>query len=143
MGMCTLSIVLDSFAERSGNEVVPSQRLWFMSSFALTLGSFILISGRLGDLFGLKKIFLIGWVWTTIWTLICGFSVFSNSVIFFIISRAFQGIGFALLWPCGLGILGTIYEIGPRKNFVFGVFGAMGPSGATLSGLMASVIAQL
>lgn len=138
-----MNIVLDSFAEASGTPIPSTIKVWFMGSFALTVGTFILISGRLGDLFGLKLVFTIGWVWVTIWSLICGLSVYSNSIIFFIVCRAFQGIGFALILPCGLGLLGVMYDSGRRKNLVFGLVGAAGPTGACTGGLMAAVVSEL
>jgi DHA2 family multidrug resistance protein-like MFS transporter len=115
-----------------------------MGSFALTVGTFILVSGKLGDIFGLKLIFCIGWFWIAISSLITGLSVYSDSVVFFIICRAIQGIGFALLLPCGMGILGTVYSNGTtRKNLVFGLVGVNGPVGATICAIMAAVIGQL
>ena len=63
------------------------------------------------------------------------------SVEFFIICRALQGIGFALLIPCGMGILGNIYPNGERKNLVFGCVGANGPAGAFFGAFIAALIA--
>ncbi|CAK7899070.1 aminotriazole resistance protein [[Candida] anglica] len=143
MCLSTMNLILESFAERSNTDIEPTLKVWFMGSYALTVGTFILISGRIGDIVGLKKVFITGWIWVTVWSLISGLSVFSNSITFFIICRAFQGIGFALLLPCGLGILGFMYAPGSRKNFVFGLVGASGPVGATIGALMAAVIAQL
>ncbi|SGZ52106.1 CIC11C00000004218 [Sungouiella intermedia] len=139
MSLSTMNIVLESFSERSGHEVP----MWFMGSYALTLGTFILISGRLGDLFGLRKIFVLGWLWAAFWCLITGLSYYSNSSEFFIICRAFQGIGFALIIPCGMGIMGTVYPNGKRKNLSFAFVGASAPVGATIGCLMAGVVGQL
>lgn len=138
MSLSTMNIILDSF-----DSVETSQKVWFMGSFSLTVGTVILIGGKLGDLFGLKKIFIIGWFWCFIWCLIIGFSKYANTIIFFIICRAFQGIGFALLLPCGMGILGSCYSNGSRKNLAFGAVGASGPSGAAVGCLMAAVVGQL
>lgn len=141
MCMSTMKVLIDSFAEQSGN-IEESEKVWFMGSFALTVGTFILVSGRLGDLFGLKKIFLIGWAWITVWSIVIGLSYYSKSITFFIICRAFQGIGFALLLPCGLGILGSVYANGQRKNIAFSCLGAAGPLGAAVGAIMAAVFAQ-
>ncbi|KAK6455226.1 major facilitator superfamily domain-containing protein [Scheffersomyces xylosifermentans] len=143
MSLSTMNKVLDSFASFSGDsQIDDSKKVWFMGSFALTVGTFILLSGKLGDLFGLKLVFCIGWFWVAIWSLITGLSIYSHSIIFFIISRAFQGIGFALLLPCGMGILGSVYQNGDRKNFAFGSLGASGPTGATIGAIMAAIIGQ-
>ncbi|CAN3356682.1 aminotriazole resistance protein [Diutina catenulata] len=138
MALTPMNIVMESFGSHDA-----AIRVWFMGSFALTVGTFILISGRLGDIYGLKLVLLIGWGWVFVWSLIAGCSVYTNSVIFYIICRAFQGIGFALLMPCALGILGTVYDNNSRKNLAFGLVGAGGPTGATIGALMAGVVSQL
>lgn len=142
MSLTPMNIILDSFAENS-DSIEGSERVWFMGSFALTVGTFILISGRLGDLFGLKQMLLVGWAWVVVWAIVTGLSYYSHSIIFFIICRAFQGIGFALILPCALGILGNIYPIGDRKNLAFGCVGASGPVGATFGAIFAAILAEL
>lgn len=140
MALSTKNVILDSFNDQNFDR---SQAVWFMGSFALTVGTFILISGRIGDVFGLKLVFVTGWVWVAISSLVTGLSYYSRSIVFFIVCRAIQGIGFALILPCGMGILGTIYPNGERKNIVFGCVGALGPTGAFFGALMAALLAQL
>lgn len=143
MSLSTMNIVLESFAQLEGIEIGTSQKIWFMGSFALTLGTFILVSGRIGDIVGLKKVFIIGYYWASITSLMVGCSYYAKSLVFFIICRALQGIGYALMLPCGFGILGTVYRQGKRKNFAFACLGAAAPAGATAGCIMAGVIAQL
>lgn len=143
MSLSTMNIVFDSFSERAKHEIALSQKVWFMGSYALTLGTFILVSGRMGDLFGLRKMFLFGWIWAATWCLITGLSYYSNLLEFFITCRAFQGIGFAFILPCGMGILGTVYPSGRRKNLAFAIVGASAPVGATIGCIMAAVVGQL
>lgn len=142
MSLSTMNIVLESFSKLQKQEIPSSQQVWFMGSFALTVGTFILISGRLGDLFGLKKMFLFGWFWAALWSLITGITYYTQSSVFYIVCRALQGIGFAFILPCGMGILGTVYPNGKRKNLAFGAVGASAPVGATIGCLMAAVVAQ-
>lgn len=114
---------------------------WLMASFPLVSGSFILISGRLGDIYGLKKMLLLGYIWLTIWSLICGLSSFSHNDTFFITSRAFQGLGISFVLPNLLGIVGNIYKPGTRrKNIVISLIGMCAPIGATFGGLFAGVV---
>lgn len=143
LSLSTMEIVLDDFARFSTTPIDSTIKIWFMGSFALTMGTFILISGKLGDLFGLKMVFNIGWIWVILSSLITGLSYYSKSIIFYIFCRAIQGIGFALLLPCGMGILGNIYPNGTRKNVAFACVGAAGPTGAALGALFAGIIAQL
>lgn len=140
MSLSIMDFVLASFPVPENEH--STIKVWFMASFALTVGTFILISGKMGDLFGLKKIILYGWIWEAVASLLTGLSYYTNSVIFFIICRALQGIGFALLLPCGMGVLGNVYPNGFRKNLAFSCVGAAGPTGATLGALFAAIIAQ-
>lgn len=143
MSLSTMNIILNSFSDLEGKEIPSSRKVWFMGSYALTLGTFILVSGRLGDLFGLKKMFIFGWFWAAAWSLVTGLSYFAKSSEFFILCRALQGVGFAFILPCGMGVLGTVYPNGKRKNFAFAFVGASAPVGATIGTIMAAVVAQL
>lgn len=98
-----LHIIGDSFGTRN-----PGQLSWFAAAYSLTVGTFILIAGRLGDVYGHKKFFIIGFFWYALWSLLAGFSVYSNQI-FFDCCRAFQGIGPALLLPNAIAILGRTY----------------------------------
>lgn len=113
---------------------------WLIAGYSLTVGTFILFSGRLGDLFGYKTIYLIGMSWFSLWSLVCGLAVYSNHVLF-VFGRVLQGIGPALILPNGLAILGATYAPGRRKSLAFAAFAATAPAGsvigATFSGLFA------
>lgn len=143
MSLSTMNIILSSFSALEGKTIPDSRKIWFMGSYALTLGTFILVSGRLGDLFGLRKMFVFGWFWAAFWALVSGLAYYTKSLEFFILCRALEGIGFAFILPCGMGILGTIYPNGQRKNFAFAFVGAAAPTGATVGCIMAAVVAQL
>ncbi|KAK8161789.1 YOR378W-like protein [Phyllosticta citrichinensis] len=121
----------------------PGQQSWFTAAHSLTVGTFILIAGRLGDMFGHKKLFVFGWFWFSFWSLISGFTVYSHSQIFLDISRALQGIGPAVLLPSSLALLGQAYPPGRRKEMVFSFFGATAPNGFTLGAVFSGIMAQL
>eukprot|EP00026_Physarum_polycephalum_P005889 Phypoly_transcript_05928.p1 GENE.Phypoly_transcript_05928~~Phypoly_transcript_05928.p1 ORF type:complete len:545 (+),score=60.63 Phypoly_transcript_05928:205-1839(+) len=116
---------------------------WFLAAYSLTVGTFILIAGRLGDMYGHKRVFIIGYVWYGLWSLITGFSAYSHSEIFYDICRAFQGIGPAFMMPNALAILGRVYGNGTRKDMVFAVFGATAPNGFLVGALFSALFAQL
>jgi len=99
------------------------QTSWFLASYSLTVGTFVLIAGRLGDLYGHKRMVVFGWSWFGLWSLIAGFSAFPRSPILFDVCRALQGIGPAILLPNALAIVGRAYQPGQRKNMVFALFG--------------------
>ncbi|KAL9087042.1 MAG: hypothetical protein Q9165_006870 [Trypethelium subeluteriae] len=118
----------------------PSDLPWLIAAYSLTVGTFILLSGRLGDLFGYKRLLLAGFAWFALWSLVAGLAVYSNHVLF-TFARALQGIGPAIVLPNALAILGATYAPGPRKDMVFAVFGATAPGGSVVGGAMAAVLA--
>ncbi|KAF2681417.1 MFS general substrate transporter [Lentithecium fluviatile CBS 122367] len=115
---------------------------WFSASFSMSVGTFILPAGRLGDMYGHKRIYLIGWLWFSVWSLISGFSYTSNNI-FFSICRAFQGIGPALLVPNAVALIGRTLPVGPKRMIGFACFGACGPLGATAGAVFSALLADL
>ena len=120
----------------------PAYLSWMPAAYSLTVGTFILPSGRLGDLFGHRKIFVIGYLWLAVWSVIAGVSVYSGQILFDI-CRAFQGIGLALIMPNALAILGRTYEPGRRKDMVFSIFGSTAPGGFVVGAIFSSLFGQL
>ena len=138
-----LSIVPQHIIGRSfGIDNQPGKLSWFSAGYSLTVGTFILIAGRLGDVFG-QKIFLIGgYVWYGVWSALAGIAVYSGPE-FFIFCRAMQGIGPALLLPNALAIIGRCYDPGLRQGMIFSLFGATAPGGFLLGGVFSSLLSQM
>lgn len=135
------SIAPSRIIGRSFGSTNPAQLSWFPAAYSLTVGTFILIAGRLGDLFGHKKLFLGGLAWLGLWSLLAGFSVYSTNV-FFDCCRAFQGMGCAFTLPNAIAILGRSYQPGTRKQMVFSLFGATAPSGFVTGAVFSSLLAE-
>ncbi|EME42854.1 hypothetical protein DOTSEDRAFT_173327 [Dothistroma septosporum NZE10] len=118
----------------------PGVLSWLIAGYSLTVGTFILFSGRLGDLFGWKKMLVMGYVWFAVWSLIAGLAAYSNHVLF-VFARVFQGMGPAVCLPNGLALLGGLYGPGKRKNMAFAVFGACAPGGSIVGAAFAGLFA--
>lgn len=118
----------------------PGDLVWLIAGYSLTVGTFILFSGRLGDLYGYKLMFLIGMGWYAVWSAVCGLAVYSDHVLF-TFARVLQGIGPALSLTNGLAIFGASYAPGRRKAIVFAVFGGCAPSGSILGAAFAGLFA--
>ncbi|KAJ3003365.1 hypothetical protein HKX48_001796 [Thoreauomyces humboldtii] len=116
---------------------------WFAAGYSLTVGTFILVAGRTGDILGYKKVFMAGFLWFGIASLATGFSVYAKNTILFDVLRTLQGLGPAFLLPNGLAIMGSTYPPGPRKNMVFSLFGATAPLGFLVGAVFSSLFAQL
>jgi MFS family permease len=129
-------------------DTTPGSLAWYSASYGLTAGTFVLPAGRLGDLFGHKKIFIIGFFWFGAWSLAAGFAEMvqmragGGGTVFFCLCRAMQGVGPAMLVPNGQAMLGRTYVPGKRKNVVMSLFGAAAPLGFVLGAVMSSLFAE-
>ena len=112
------------------------------AAYSLTVGPFLLPSGRIGDVFGHRRIFIVGYIWLALSSLLTGFSVYSGSILFDIL-RGLQGIGPALLLPNGIAILGRTYPPGRRKDMVFSIFASTAPRSFVVGALFSALFAQL
>ena len=112
---------------------------WPASAFSLTVASFLLIFGRLADMYGGFPVYVAGMAWLTVWSLVAGFS--TNDIMLYF-CRALQGLGPAAFLPSSVMILGSIYRPGPRKNLVFSIYGACAPLGFFVGIFFAGVTAE-
>jgi len=133
----SLNLALPSIGRELG---IPQQDLqWLISAYALTFGCFLLLAGKLADIFGRKLVFLVGCVWFTIWTLVGGFSPNRISLDIF---RGLQGLGAAAIVPSGIGILGVSFQPGPTKNKAFATFSAGAPLGGAMGLVLGGVCTE-
>ena len=100
---------------------------WVVTAYAITFGGFLLLGGRMADLLGRRRIFLVGLTLFTLASLTCGLA---SSAGVLILSRAVQGVGAAIVSPATLSIITTTFEEGSERNKALGIWGAMGGSGA-------------
>ncbi|KAL1296488.1 hypothetical protein AAFC00_000001 [Neodothiora populina] len=132
LGLCnsltTLEIIGDSFGVTA-----PGELSWIISGYGLSLGTFILIGGRLGDELGNKAVFVIGMGWLALTSMMAGVSVHSSYPVY-ILARVLQGLGPALTVPNALAIMGKSFSQGPR-NMGFAWFAPSAPAGA-MAGLV-------
>jgi EmrB/QacA subfamily drug resistance transporter len=110
---------------------------WVITAYSLTFGGLLLFGGRTGDLFGRRRMFMIGVGLFAGASLVGGFS---NSEAMLIIARAFQGAGGAIAAPTALALLATTFTEPAARSRAFGVFAAMGASGGALGLLLGGVL---
>lgn len=106
--------------------------------YGLTYGALVVCGGRLGDLYGRKKIFTLGLYTFLLSSLACAFS---PTVIWLIIARLFQGVGASLLAPqvlASIKVLFTSKEQPKAVSFFSSVFGLASVIGQLLGGLLLS-----
>jgi MFS family permease len=106
----------------------------------LTQGAFVLVSGRIGAVYGHKTILLLGGAWWILWTLINGFC--TESIISFAIARALSGIGAAIVMPNVVAEIGITFPPGKLRNLTFGFFGCGAPFGGTFGCVLIGLFIQ-
>ena len=116
----------------------PGDLSWLIAAYSLTVGTFILLAGRLGDMYGYKRMLIIGYSWFSLWSMVAGLAVYSGHVLF-TFARVLQGIGPAILLPNALALLGATYAPGLRKAMVFSLFGATAPAGAVVGAVFGGI----
>lgn len=106
----------------------------------LTSGAFVLMTGRLGSIYGHKNVLLAGAAWWIVWSFI---NAFCNHFVAFNVARALSGIGAAMIVPNAVAVIGTTLPPGKMRNLSLGFFGAGAPVGGWLGALFAGLLAEL
>ncbi len=112
---------------------------WVITAYAITFGGFLLLGGRMADLIGRRRIFIVGLILFTAASLTCGLA---SSAGVLIVSRAVQGIGAAIISPAALSIVTTTFEEGAERNKALGIWGALGGSGAAAGVLFGGILTK-
>ncbi len=114
---------------------------WVVSAYTLTFGGLLLLGGRMADLLGRRRVFMVGLVIFSLASLACGFA---QSDTFLIVARAVQGIGAAVISPAALSILVTTFEEGAERNKALGIWGAIagigGAAGVLAGGILTDTL---
>jgi EmrB/QacA subfamily drug resistance transporter len=120
-------------------DIAESTVQWVITAYAITFGGFLLLGGRMADLLGRRRIFLLGLAIFTLASLTCGLA---SSAGMLILSRAVQGIGAAIISPAALSIVTTTFEEGAERNKALGIWGALGGSGAAAGVLFGGILTK-
>ncbi|GEP36295.1 MFS transporter [Nocardioides szechwanensis] len=114
-----------------GNDlhITQANLAWIVTGYALAFGGLLLLGGRLGDLYGRRRIFALGLTVFAIASLIGGFAQNETMLLG---SRALQGLGAALAAPAALALITTTFPAGPKRNRAFAVYAAMSGAGAAV-----------
>src|SRR5215216_4567974 len=139
-----LMIVLDSTIV---NVALPSIRedlgfsetslAWVVNAYLLAFGGFLLLGGRLGDLFGYRRLFLVGITLFTLASLGCGLA---SSQGFLVGARAVQGLGGAVVSAVALSLIMVLFTEPAERAKAMGVFGFVLSGGGTAGVLLGGVL---
>jgi EmrB/QacA subfamily drug resistance transporter len=140
----SLMIVLDSTIV---NVALPSIRAdlgftssslaWVVNAYLLTFGGFLLLGGRLGDLFGHRRLFISGIALFTLASLACGLA---QSQAMLVGARAVQGLGGAIVSAVGLSLTMTLFTEPAERAKAMGFFGFVAAGGGSIGVLLGGVL---
>ena len=143
----TLMIVLDTTIV---NVALPSIRAdlgfsetslaWVVNAYLLTFGGFLLLGGRLGDLYGHRRLFLIGIALFTAASIACGLA---GSQEFLIGARAVQGLGGAIVSAVSLSLMMSLFTEPAERAKAMGVFGFVAAGGGSIGVLLGGVLTDV
>jgi len=146
IGIAQLMVVLDAtivnIALPSAQEALAfsdENRQWIVTAYALAFGSLLLIGGRIGDLIGRKRVFVVGLIGFAVASAVGGAAQSFGMLVF---ARALQGVFGALLAPAALSLLTTTFTDPAERGRAFGVFGAIAGSGAAIGLLLGGMLTE-
>jgi EmrB/QacA subfamily drug resistance transporter len=117
----------------------PAGLQWVVNAYALTFAGFLLLGGRIADLFGRKRVFVIGLALFSVASLAGGLA---DTPGLLVAARAVQGVGAAVLAPATLTIITTAFPDGPAKAKALGTWTAVGAAGGAAGSLVGGVLTE-
>jgi EmrB/QacA subfamily drug resistance transporter len=115
------------------------QLQWVVDVYALALAALVLGAGSLADLYGRRRVYLIGLVLFALASLACGLAPNAELLI---VARAVQGLGGAAMFATTIALINTSYE-GRERGTAFGVWGAVVGAAAALGPILGGVLSEL
>jgi EmrB/QacA subfamily drug resistance transporter len=112
---------------------------WVLSAYTLTFAGLLLLGGRAADLLGRRRVFMVGLLFFTLASLLCGLAWSPATLI---AARAVQGVGAAIMTPTALSIVSTTFEEGAERNKALGIWSLTGAIGATAAWLIGGPLVE-
>jgi EmrB/QacA subfamily drug resistance transporter len=113
---------------------------WVVNAYAIAFAGFLLLGGRAADLYGRRRVFLLGMGLFTAASLAGGLATNQATLI---VARAVQGLGGAVLAPASLTILTTTFPEGPQRSRALGMWSAVAGAGGATGSLVGGVLTDL
>jgi EmrB/QacA subfamily drug resistance transporter len=113
---------------------------WVVNAYLITFGGFLLLGGRLGDLFGHQRLFLFGITLFTVASAICGLSTSQGMLIG---ARAVQGLGAAVVSAVALSLMMTLFTEPAERAKAMGIFGFVAAGGGSIGVLLGGVLTDV
>ncbi|HEV3375676.1 MAG TPA: MFS transporter [Thermoleophilaceae bacterium] len=118
-------------------ELTPGELQWVVTAYVLVFAGFLLLAGRLADLYGRRRLFMIGLLIFTLASLACGLA---RDPLTLIAARAVQGLGAAITAPAALAIITTNFNEGAERSAALAVWTAVAAGGGAAGLVLGGVI---
>jgi EmrB/QacA subfamily drug resistance transporter len=122
---------------RSDLQFTETSLVWVVNAYMLTFGGFLLLGGRLGDLFGHRRLFLLGITLFTFASLACGLA---QSQAWLIAARAVQGLGGAVVSAVALSLIMNLFTEPAERAKAMGVYGFVCAGGGSIGVLLGGLL---
>jgi EmrB/QacA subfamily drug resistance transporter len=132
-----VNVALPSIREDLGFS--ESSLAWVVNAYLLTFGGFLLLGGRLGDLYGHRRLFLIGLALFTSASLACGLATTQT---FLVVARAVQGVGGAIVAAVALSLIMTLFTEPAERAKAMGVIGFVAAGGGSVGVILGGVLTE-
>jgi EmrB/QacA subfamily drug resistance transporter len=133
-----VNVALPAMREGLGLSVTGQQ--WVVNAYTLTFAGLLMMGGRAADLFGRRRVFMVGLALFTLCSLLGGLA---QSGAWLIAARAAQGVGAAILAPATLSLLTTKFVVPAERRQALGAWSATAASGAAIGVLLGGVLTDL
>ena len=124
---------------KSALHFTPTGLSWVLNAYTLVFGGLLLLGGRAGDLFGRRRMFMVGVLVFALASLAGGFAWNEG---WLLAMRALQGVGGAIASPTALALVTTTFAEGPARNRAFGVYAAVSGAGAAIGLILGGVLTE-
>ncbi|MGX1272895.1 MFS transporter [Streptomyces phaeoluteigriseus] len=146
IAMAQLMVVLDATVvnialphAQTDLNISDADRQWVITAYSIAFGGLLLFGGRVGDLWGRKRAFVVGLIGFALASALGGAAVNTGMLL---ASRAFQGAFGALLAPAALSLLTVAFTESRERAKAFGIFGAIAAAGGAVGLLLGGALTQ-
>ncbi|HEY3312211.1 MAG TPA: MFS transporter, partial [Anaerolineales bacterium] len=146
LSLSQLLVVIDSVivnlalpAMKAALQFDAASLQWVLTAYILTFGGFLMIGGRTADLYGRRRVLVLGVAGFTLFSLLLGFT---RSGVILIVLRALEGLAAAFMSPAALSILLTIYPEGDERNRALSVWSVVISGGAAFGVILGGILTQ-
>lgn len=146
LALATLMIVLDTTIVnialpfiKADLAFADAQLAWVINAYMLTFGGFLLLGGRLGDLYGPRKLFLAGLASFTLASIACGMA---TTQVVLIVARAVQGVGGAIVSAVSFALILNLFPEPLERAKALGFFGFVASGGGAIGGALGGILTE-